>query len=473
MKVLFTSLIAAITLPLFTHTEVPKNEVATIDPTQRHQQLEGWGSSLCWWAAQVGNWDEKKVDEIVDLITSPDKLNMNIFRYNIGGGDDPAHADGHMVKGKGKRAEMEGFKSSPTAPYNWNADKGQRTILLKIKEKRPDAIFEAFSNSAPYWMTYSGCAAGNADPKKDNLKPEYYEMFCDYLLAVCEHYKTVYQIDFKTLEPFNESFSDYWYAEGSQEGCHFEPESQIKIIRMLYHKLKETGLNTILSASDETNLQQFLAVQKAYQAAGDIWDKLGQLNTHTYSGTNTEREEVRQLIKQSGKPFWQSETGPSQGQGLESNLLLAQKLFDDMRIMRPQAWLDWQLMEENNNEWCVLRGNFKTQEYKAIKNLYVRMQITRFFKQGYTFIETGNSETLAALSPKGDELVIAVLNTTRTERPLVINLSKLSETIDSVTNWRTSETEDCRSFHPAKVQKGKMDYIRPPLSLTTFVLKLK
>ena len=309
---------AAVVLPLFAQAEATESELAVIDPSQRYQQLEGWGSSLCWWAAQVGNWDEKKVDEIVDLITSPDKLNMNIFRYNIGGGDDPAHADGHMVKGKGKRAEMEGFKDSPTAPYNWEADKGQRTILLKIKEKRPDAVFEAFSNSAPYWMTYSGCAAGNADPLKDNLKPEYYEMFCDYLLDVCKHYKTAYQIDFKTLEPFNESFSDYWYAEGSQEGCHFEPESQMKIIRMLYPKLKATGLNTVLSASDETNLRQFLTVQKSYQAAGDIWDKLGQLNTHTYSGTNAEREEVRRLVRQSGKPFWQSETGPSKGQGLES-----------------------------------------------------------------------------------------------------------------------------------------------------------
>lgn len=64
-----------------------------LNPSQRYQTLEGWGSSLCWWAAQVGNWDEKKVDEVVDLITSPDKLNMNIFRYNIGGGDDPSHAD--------------------------------------------------------------------------------------------------------------------------------------------------------------------------------------------------------------------------------------------------------------------------------------------------------------------------------------------------------------------------------------------
>ena len=93
-------------------------------------------------------------------------------------------------------------------------------------------------------------------------------------------------------------------------------------------------------------------------------------------------------------------------------------------------------MEEGNNEWCVLRGNFKTQEYKVIKNLYVRMQITRFFKQGYTFIETGNAGTLAALSPTGKELVIAVLNTTEADSPLVIDLDKFADKIASVSNWK-------------------------------------
>lgn len=171
--------------------------------------------------------------------------------------------------------------------------------------------------------------------------------------------------------------------------------------------LKESGLKTVISASDETNLNHFLKVQQAYEEAGDIWEKLGQLNTHTYSGTNEERLQVRELVVRAGKPFWQSETGPSGGSGLESNLLLVQKLFDDMRIMRPQAWLDWQIMEEHNNEWCVLRGNFQTQVYRPIKNFYVRMQITRFFKQGYTFIESGHDQVLAAVSPSGKELVFA------------------------------------------------------------------
>ena len=445
-----------------------------IDPTHRYQSIEGWGSSLCWWAAQVGNWNEARVDSIVDLITSAGKLNMNIFRYNIGAGDDPSHVDGHMVKGKGKRAEMEGFKASADAPYNWSADKAQRVIMLKIKEKRPDAIFEAFSNSPPHWMTFSGCSAGNTDPMQDNLKPEYYGPFCDYLIDVCKHYKEQYGIEFKTLEPFNESTSSYWNNLGSQEGCHFTPETQMKIIRMISPKLTASGLKTMLSASDETNVASFIKVLKDYQLAGDILDKVGQLNTHTYSGKNSERMEAYDLVKATNKPFWQSETGPSgkSKSNIESNLGLAQKLFDDMRYMKPQAWLDWQLMEETNEVWCLIRCNFKSQEYKIIKNLYVRMQITRFFQQGYTIVETGNDQVLAAINQDKTELVMAVLNTSEGLKAYNLELKSFRKTGNKALVYRTSASENCSTVISSDVKDKTIEYKAPGLSLTTFIIPL-
>jgi len=445
-----------------------------IDPGIAYQTIEGWGSSLCWWAAQVGNWNEAKVDSIVDLIISPDKLNMNIFRYNIGGGDDPSHLGGHMVKGKGKRAEMEGFKDSVDARYNWDADKGQRILMLKIKAKRPDAVFEAFSNSPPYWMTYSGCSGGNVDPMQDNLKPEYYEAFCDYLIDVCIWYKKEYGIEFKTLEPFNESTSNYWYNLGSQEGCHFTAETQMKIIRILAPKLKATRLKTILSVSDETNIASCIKVLKAYQAAGDILDKIGQLNTHTYSGTNTERIEAYQLAKLIGKPFWQSETGPSGNKktSFETNLFLAQKLFDDMRYMKPQAWLDWQLMEESNDVWCLMRCNFNAQEYKIVKNFYVRMQITRFFKQGYSIVETGNDEVLAAINPEKTELVVAMLNKSDQPKSFSLNLNSLGISGKEIDGYRTSISENCIKIQIPEIKDQLISYKAPGLSLTTFIIPI-
>jgi len=445
-----------------------------IDPKQTHQTIEGWGSSLCWWAAQIGTWQEAKVDSIVELITSPDKLNMNIFRYNIGGGDDPSHLGGHMVKGKGKRAEMEGFKHLADASYDWTADKGQRILMLKIKAKRPDAVFEAFSNSPPFWMTFSGCAGGNVDPMQDNLKPEFYEAFCDYLLDVCKHYQEQYGLEFKTLEPFNESTSNYWYNQGSQEGCHFTPETQLKIIRMLYPKLKASGLKTVISASDETNIASCIKVLKTYQSAGDILEKIGQLNTHTYSGTNPERIEAYHLTKSIGKPFWQSETGPSgkSKTSFESNLGLAQKLFDDMRYMKPQAWLDWQLMEEGNEVWCLMRCNFSSQEYKIVKNFYVRMQITRFFKQGYTLIETDSDEVLAAINPEKTEMVFAVINKSNQEKSIHLNLNDMNASGEKVVGYRTSQTEDCSNISIPEVKDQSISYNAPGLSLTTFVVSL-
>ena len=443
-----------------------------INSKQLHQTIEGWGSSLCWWAAQVGMWKEAKVDSIVDLITSPDKLNMNIFRYNIGGGDDPAHLGGHMVKGKGKRAEMEGFKPSADAPYNWAADKGQRTLMLKIKAKRPDAIFEAFSNSPPYWMTYSGCAGGNIDPLKDNLKPEYFGLFCDYLVDVCKYYKDHYGLEFNSLEPFNESTSNYWYNLGSQEGCHFTPESQLKIIRLLAPRLQSAGLKTIISASDETNLQSCIKVLKVYQSAGDILDKIGRLNTHTYSGTNSERAEVSRLVKSTGKPFWQSETGPSgrKASSFETDLFLAQKQFDDLNIIQPQAWLDWQLMEENNEIWCLLKCNFNSQQYEIVKNFYVRMQITRFFKQGYTMIESGNEEVLAAINGDRTKIVVAILNKTAQPKSYNLRFESTRKSAKNLTVYRTSVSENCAKIASPTVKKQSFSYEAPGLTLTTFVL---
>ena len=450
----------------------------SIDASQKYQTVEGWGSSLCWWAHMVGRWNDSRIDTLINLFTSPDGLNMNIFRYNIGGGDNPDHIGGHMVNCKGKRAEMEGFKAGPDEPYNWDADKGQRNILLKIKEQRPDAIFEAFSNSPPYWMTYTGCSSGNHDKYNENLKPEYYGAFCDYLLAVCDHYKNNYGIKFKTLEPFNEPTSGYWTYMGGQEGCYFSAEEQIKLIKTLYPKLQESGLNTIISASDETSIHDFNKVLKKYIQDGEVLGMVGQLNTHSYHGSIKDREIAHKLVTKTGKEFWQSESGPmgleEPAKGLKNNLLLTQKLFDDMRIMKPSAWIDWQLMEEHNDIWGLVRCNFDTEEYTILKNLYVRMQVTRFIKQGYKIINSDNRSVLAAVSSDMSQMVMVLLNKQEEPTPFIITLENFKCNIKDVTMFRTTQLEDCKLLKNSEIAESsdkKFKYEAPALSLTTLTIK--
>lgn len=92
-----------------------------VSPQVVRQHFDGWGVSLCWWAGQCGKWSDKKIDEIITWLVSPTGLNYSHFRYNIGGGDDPEnrHCESHhMGRGKGLRAEMEGFKDFSGDEYH-------------------------------------------------------------------------------------------------------------------------------------------------------------------------------------------------------------------------------------------------------------------------------------------------------------------------------------------------------------------
>ncbi|KAJ3059373.1 hypothetical protein HK102_010033, partial [Quaeritorhiza haematococci] len=84
---------------------------------------------------------------------------------------------------------MEGFLNEK-GEWNWNADKEQKWMLFKAI-KRGATVLRAFSNSPPYWMTKSRCAAGNTDGS-DNLRDNMYDRFGRYLAAVLFHFKTTH-----------------------------------------------------------------------------------------------------------------------------------------------------------------------------------------------------------------------------------------------------------------------------------------
>lgn len=59
------------------------------DPTDQHQPLQGWDTSLVWFANAAGGYPDAPRDQLAELLFGEDGLNLNIARYNIGGGDAP------------------------------------------------------------------------------------------------------------------------------------------------------------------------------------------------------------------------------------------------------------------------------------------------------------------------------------------------------------------------------------------------
>ena len=448
-------------------TEIDGNPVTQVDASKTLQTVEGWGVSLCWWAHMCGVWPDEDIDKLLDWVVSPDGLNYNLFRYNIGGGDDPENRNctlHHMARGKGIRAEMPGFKMYEDSEYDWEADSAQVKIMLKIREKRPDAQFEAFSNSAPWWMTISGCVAGNANPGEDNLKKEYYEAFADYLVDVCEHMKEAYGIEFRTLEPFNEAMSRYWGQNGGQEGCHFDAESQAEFIPILYKRLSQTDLKTVISASDETSVAQS---RRALATYGDALQYVKQWNVHTYTVTDEDRAALRDEVKAKGLPLWMSETGAG-GRGINGNIALMQRMFDDMNIMQPAAWIDWQTVGGDTQWSTVMSRNFDAGDYAKTKSFPVHQQVTCFIKVGYKILETSAKDVLAAISPDGKEIVVATLNNGKEAKTFNFSFAN-AKVKNDVAVYTTSETQDLEASQ-MKLEDKILSAVLEPQTMKTFVI---
>jgi len=84
----------ALTVKAAAGTNVVAGEIP-VNPEIHYQTLDGWGTSMCWWGNIIGSWGDKDFngngtpdrEEIAELAFSPDYLNLNIVRYNVGGGD--------------------------------------------------------------------------------------------------------------------------------------------------------------------------------------------------------------------------------------------------------------------------------------------------------------------------------------------------------------------------------------------------
>ena len=390
--------LAGIASPAHAQTKV------VVDPGKKYQVFEGWGTSLCWWAVKAGAWSEANRSSLIGAIADPDTgLGYTIFRYNIGGGDQPGH--NHLDKGDGG-ANVPGYKPTEKDDFDWTADPYQRTIAIELSKRVKSPIFEAFSNSPPWWMTKSGCVSGSSDGS-DNLKEDYFDDFADYLSEVALHFKTEWGLTFRTVEPFNEPSAGWWKSNGGQEGCGFK-NNQSRMIVELGKALQKKGLfpETSVSAADETSIKQ--AHDQLGNYTAEALSYLGQVNTHSYSD-GSYRKQLFNRAFGLNKRLWQSETGPLSKSGDEHIALwMANVIIQDLRDMHAEAWIDWQIGDPAEN-WRSLALNHSKQTFTPNARYYMHAAFSRYIRPGSRIIDSDNGNTLAALRPDG-ALVLIVRN---------------------------------------------------------------
>lgn len=435
-----------------------------IDPADRRQTFEGWGTSLAWWAYSLGGWKEASLGTLADQVADTAAgLGMTLFRYNIGGGDKPGHA--HMrVDGR-----VPGYKPTETGPYAWRADSLQLRTLKALLARVRQPILEAFSNSPPWWMTKSGCVSGNTDGS-NNLKDDYYDDFAEYLTDVVKHLQDSLGLEFRTLEPFNEPNSNWWKAEGTQEGCMFSRATQPKLIQETARCLKAKGLKgTGIAAADANSIAEMAGNLQAYDSASLA--ALVQVNTHSYYGSDADRRNLKSLAARAGKRLWQSEAGPLNwpgGNQFAVAMWSAALIAKDLREMGAEAWIDWQVA--GGGIWGVIDYNASAQTSKINKKGYAYAQFSRFIRPGSVILGGGDSNTVAAYRPATGSLILVAINSRAAAADFAFDLSRFAALPASARAYRTSSTEDAAPIAAIPLASGVLKGQLPASSITTFVL---
>lgn len=471
--------------------------IITNTPSTKYQKMKGWGVSVAWWGNLVGGMPQASIDDICYRVAV--EANLNFFRFNIGGGDNP-----NCPSGKHMRidADMPGYRpfydnNQGFGVVDVSKDFRQIAVMNKLASLRTpfgDLYTEMFSVSPPYYMTKTNCSSGGINGA-ENLKAGFEDDFADYLCSVTKKLRDAHPSwNIQDIEPFNEPYSNFWHRYGIQEGCKMLAPTQATVLWRTWQNQQKYGISDLKLVASDCN-----SIQEARQNAYDLftnhlneYNGLSHIAVHSYFGTSQEKASLYTEITNTGKTIWQSETGPLEwylpvgGQWWWRHYDIAQRLVDDIRNLKCEVWCMWQAHGADDAWALVQQTNFdKNDPYKTpvlvnTKSFYIMQQISKFAKVGYTQIANSDSNSMTFLKPDNKEVVVVIANNTTSNKEYTIDLTQF-ETISGFETYRSSG--DVFSGENAKLltisnptNKGvltdnKISYIAPAWSVTTFVAK--
>jgi O-glycosyl hydrolase len=464
------------------------------------RRWQGFGCSLSWWAVFTDSWPARARQEACRRLfgRADDCLGWNVVRYNAGGTAPGAEAKRFRPGGKVQ------VTLDADGTFHPERDAGQIACLREAKRLGADA-FELFVNAPPHWMLRNGDTHGG-DNAGENLKSECEVEFARWVVEVAARVERASGVRFASLEPFNEPSAWWWRADkDGQEGCRILPATQARVLRALSDEMRKRRSRSIIACSDEnephTGLNTLNFLVDPARGALDA-GAIGRLNVHGYSGWEWQ-ERLRNRADELGiQSVWMSEVSHREWENagyvpndMRCALPQTRAVVSDLNRLRPDAWIFWQAVEPL--QFCVWyrftygllqaaadtavewQGRtYQPGDFVVSKAFWAMMQISRFIRPGYRFIESGDFWSLAAVSPDGKRLVLVAHNDDKAGRALAFDLRRFGGAPKSAQAWRTMDDSggvewNCRRLPPQPIADGRLTTDIPPRSVTTYVVAVQ
>jgi len=155
---------------------------------------------------------------------------------------------------------------------------------------------------------------------------------------------------------------------------------------------------------------------------------------------------------------------------------MAARIIKDIKEMKCEAWIDWQIAADNSPVWGLIVGNYNNVTHPVSKGngYYIRSQFSRFIKPGYSIIDCKDPNTLTAISTDKSELILIVCNETSVETSHSYDLGAFQTAGPNVQRFRSGKVNDSYTEKLVKsnisLTSDILDYTAPKYSVTTFVI---
>jgi O-glycosyl hydrolase len=450
----------------------------SVYPQTQYQTIQGWGTSLAWWAEATGGWSLANRESLATMLFDPVKgIGLNTVRYDLGGVTPGDTCPETFRAG----ASVPSFEQSLDT-YDWSQDSAQLWWLQEAQDLGA-SVLDGVAYSPPAWMTESGCSAGANTAGQDNLAPAEYASYASYLATVAEHFHDTLGLPLQTIAPFNEP-DGTWTSSGDQEGMSLQPASQNALIKQVHTTLAADGVAAYTQLSgpesyDSDNVASWLSGPSAAYDSTALGD-IAQVNTHDYA--SREGGSVYSTAQHLGLPVMMSEWGAgavsSGASDISAGITLSERILKNEREMHPQSWVIWQALDGGSagacdDVWGLACGDLSAslnQQVTYPARYWVMGNYSKFVRPGATVLGDSDTNTLAAYNPGDSTLTLVTTNPSDSPENYSYNLSGFGTTGASAVPYQTTASEQLAQLSPVAVTDGSLTASLPAQSVTTFVI---
>jgi len=434
----------------------------TVNPLKMQQKIVGFGASGAWWAQEIGAWDQDKRSEIIELLYGRRGIGLTIYRYNIGAG----WVEGDR-RDTWRRAET--FEVGPRK-YDWSKDQHAIRMLREICAAGIKNIILC-AYSPPLRITNSGLHYGSEKNNFSNLRQDMYDEYADYLLDICKYFIKK-KIPVSRLSPVNEP--NWNWDKPSQEGCFYKPEEVARLTGILLKKIQLEKVNIEMDVAEIGSWDTARAYVDALFSDYTIEKNVNTFAVHSYWSDLNNKIKFQKYFhdkypsKQLHMTEW-CEMKWGLSPGIDSGLVLANSVMDDLLVGRVSSWQFWLAVSKYKYRDGLIAVDMDKQTISTTKRLWALGSFSRYIRPGYQLIEAKKTgigkgiKVLACKNPKTNKIVLVVLNNKNHSEKVRLKLGNISMIYDV---YETSASHDLE-----KILTGHREnwYKFPSRSITTLV----